>query len=103
MRVCVCCVCCVCCMCVLRVCVLRVCVCDLTQVVVGILLSGDEQAAVRRGDGGGQTDVLLRRAGHVPHHRQEAHGVGVTRGTEATHQEPAAERQTGHRGETTTV
>src|SRR4029434_3863277 len=51
LRVCVCvcvCVCCVCGMCVLRVCVWRVCVCvcvcDLTQVVVGILLSGDEQA-----------------------------------------------------------
>lgn len=77
--------------------------CPPTQVGVSLLFRGDHQAAIVRREGDGQAHVLLLRPRHVTNHRQQADGVRVAGQAEAVDLEPAGERQTGHRRETSAL
>lgn len=71
-----------------------------TQIGIRLLFRGDHQAAVICGERDGQAHILLLRPRHVAYHRQQADRVGVTGQAEAVDLEPAGERQTSSRRET---
>lgn len=74
-----------------------------TQIGIRLLFRGDHQAAVICGERDGQAHILLLRPRHVAYHRQQADRVGVTGQAEPVDLEPAGERQTSSRRETSAL
>lgn len=74
-----------------------------TQIGICLLFRGDHQAAVVCGERDGQAHVLLLRPRHVTYHRQQADRVRVAGQAEAVDLEPAGERQTSCRRETSAL